>query len=58
MLVEFYLNNGFLEAFVEKRRNVFLVEVKDQSASTLIQAIKDNINQSTTIYSVFWRDYK
>lgn len=29
----------------------FLVEAKDRSASTLIQAIKDNINQGTTIYS-------
>jgi hypothetical protein len=26
--------------------------------TTLIHAIKDNINQGTTIYSNFWRDYK
>jgi len=36
----------------------FLVEVKDRFASTLIQAIKDNINQGTTIYSDCWRGYK
>jgi len=28
------------------------------TASTLIQAIKYNINQNTTIYTNFWRGYK
>lgn len=47
MLVEFYLNVGG----IRRNKKCFLVEVKDRSASTLIQAIKDNINQGTTIYS-------
>jgi hypothetical protein len=36
----------------------FLVEIKDRSASTLLQTIKDNINQGTTIYSDCWSGYK
>lgn len=36
----------------------FIVEVNDRSASALVQTIKDNINQGTTMYSSYWRGYK
>lgn len=51
-------NNGFLKALAGKRKECFLVGVKHRAAATLIQAIKDNINKGTTIYSDCWRSYK
>jgi len=46
------------EGISREKTEFFLIEVKDRSAFKIIQAIKDNINQGTTIYSDCSHGYK
>ena len=55
---EYFRSNGFLGDCVARQVNVFLVEVVDRNAKTLMAAISENIATGSIIYSDNWRPYK